>query len=113
MCVRYFFGSVRPSTKVRISARNAARALNYAAVHERIEVATGARPAASISRAMTGIMETTTASACFEVLGAHAMAHGSVAERQLSSGTTAPLAAGSLEVQLNLVARLALDLPKG
>jgi alkylation response protein AidB-like acyl-CoA dehydrogenase len=58
-------------------------------------------------------METAVAGACFEVLGAHSMAHGSAAERQLSAGTTAPLAAGSLEVQLNLVARLALGLPKG
>jgi hypothetical protein len=37
----------------------------------------------------------------------------SPAIRQLAAGTTAPIAAGSLEVQLNLVSRLCLDLPKG
>ena len=58
-------------------------------------------------------MESMVARACFDVLGERSLQQGSVAERQLTTGTTAPIAAGSLEVQLNLVARQVLNLPKG
>ncbi len=91
----------------------AARAMNYAAVNERVTVRSGPRPVAAVSRALTGPMEGVVAKACFEVLGEQALRLGSPAERQLAAGTTAPIAAGSLEVQLNLVARQVLDLPKG
>jgi alkylation response protein AidB-like acyl-CoA dehydrogenase len=91
----------------------AARAMNYAAVNERATVRSGPRPVAAVSRALTGPMEGIVAKACFEVLGEQALRLGSPAERQLAAGTTAPIAAGSLEVQLNLVARQVLDLPKG
>jgi alkylation response protein AidB-like acyl-CoA dehydrogenase len=91
----------------------AARAMNYAAVNERAAVRSGPRPVAAVSRALTGPMEGVVAKACYEVLGDHALRQGSPAERQLAAGTTAPIAAGSLEVQLNLVARQVLDLPKG
>ena len=63
--------------------------------------------------APTGPMETTVAEACMEVMGELAMVARSPAIRQLASGTTTPIVAGSLEVQLNLVSRLCLDLPKG
>jgi hypothetical protein len=53
------------------------------------------------------------ADACMEVMGELAMTARSPAIRQLAAGTTAPIAAGSLEVQLNLVSRLCLNLPKG
>jgi alkylation response protein AidB-like acyl-CoA dehydrogenase len=87
--------------------------MNYAAVNERAVVRSGPRPVAAVSRALTGPMEGVLAKACYEVLGDQALLQGSPAERQLSAGTTAPIAAGSLEVQLNLVARQVLDLPKG
>jgi alkylation response protein AidB-like acyl-CoA dehydrogenase len=91
----------------------AARAMNYAAVSERATVTGGPRPVAAVSRALTGPMEGSVARACLEVLGERSLEHGSAADRQLAAGTTAPIAAGSLEVQLNLVARQVLNLPKG
>jgi len=90
----------------------AARALNYAAVHERTVDQGSRRPMAAVSRAVTGPMETRVAQACLEVLGPEGLARHSPAERQLLMGTTGPIAAGSLEVQLNLIARH-LGLPKG
>jgi alkylation response protein AidB-like acyl-CoA dehydrogenase len=91
----------------------AARAMNYAAVNEKVHEEGGRRPLAAVSRALTGPMEAIVAEACMEVLGEEAMVARSPAIRQLAAGTTAPIAAGSLEVQLNLVSRLCLDLPKG
>ena len=61
---------------------------------------------------MTGPMESRVAQACLEVLGTEGLTRHSPAERQLLMGTTGPIAAGSLEVQLNLIARH-LGLPKG
>jgi len=90
----------------------AARALNYAAVHERTLDRDSRRPMAAVSRAVTGPMEGRVAQACLEVLGPAGLVRGSPAERQLITGTTASIAAGSLEVQLNLIARH-LGLPKG
>ena len=91
----------------------AARAMNYAAVNERATIASGPRPVAAVSRALTGPMEGVVAQACLDVLGERSLQRGSAAERQLAAGTTAPIAAGSLEVQLNLVARQVLNLPRG
>ncbi|MCU1346582.1 MAG: Alkylation response protein AidB-like acyl-CoA dehydrogenase, partial [Acidimicrobiia bacterium] len=105
--------SIAATVGMAYAAAEAARALNYAAVNERMHVHSGPRPMASVSRAMTATMEVAVAAACLEALGPQSMLRGSPAERQLAAGTTAPLAAGSLEVQLNLVARLCLNLPKG
>jgi alkylation response protein AidB-like acyl-CoA dehydrogenase len=91
----------------------AARAMNYAAVNEKVHDEGGRRPLAAVSRALTGPMEAIVADACMEVMGELGLARRSAAERQLALGTTAPIAAGSLEVQLNLVSRLCLNLPKG
>jgi alkylation response protein AidB-like acyl-CoA dehydrogenase len=90
----------------------AARALNYAAVHERTLDVDRRRPMAAVSRAVTGPMESRVAHACMEVLGPAGLVRHSPAERQVVTGTTGPIAAGSLEVQLNLIARH-LGLPKG
>jgi alkylation response protein AidB-like acyl-CoA dehydrogenase len=90
----------------------AARGLNYLAVHERTLGLDSRRPMAATSRAITGPMEGRIAHACLEVLGSEGVVRGSVAERQVVPGTTGPIGAGSLEVQLNLIARH-LGLPKG
>ena len=90
----------------------AARSMNYVAVAERIRDPLGARPMAAVSRSITGPMEGVVATACHEILGEQALAAGTDADRQLLTGTTAPIAAGALEVQLNLIARLCLDLPR-
>jgi len=47
------------------------------------------------------------------VLGDQALAGGTEADRQLVTGTTAMIAAGAYEVQLDLIARLCLELPRG
>jgi alkylation response protein AidB-like acyl-CoA dehydrogenase len=91
----------------------AARSLNYAAVQERTSAQGGVRPMAAVSRSVTGPMEMKLASTCLDLLGEESLPEGSIAERQLLMGTAAPIAAGSLEVQLNLIARHALGLPKG
>jgi len=90
----------------------AARALNYAAVQERTLDADSRRPLAAVSRSVTGPMEARVAQACMDALGPTGLVRHSPAERQLLMGTTGTIAAGSLEVQLNLIARH-LGLPKG
>jgi alkylation response protein AidB-like acyl-CoA dehydrogenase len=89
----------------------AARALNYVAVAERIRDPHGPRPLAAVSRAITGPMEREVAWACQEVLGDQALTAGSAAHRQVVNGTTTMIAAGAYEVQLDLIARLCLGLP--
>jgi alkylation response protein AidB-like acyl-CoA dehydrogenase len=89
----------------------AARAVNYAAVNERTVGRDERRPLASLSRAVTVFAEQQATSACFDVLGSEAFGHDSVAEHQLDMSTVAGIAAGSLDVQLNLISRN-LGLPK-
>jgi alkylation response protein AidB-like acyl-CoA dehydrogenase len=91
----------------------AAQALNYVAVAERIREPDGARPLAAVSRSITGPMEREVGWACQEVLGDQALARGTEADRQVVTGTTAMIASGAYEVQLDLIARLCLDLPRG
>jgi alkylation response protein AidB-like acyl-CoA dehydrogenase len=90
----------------------AARALNHVAVAERIREPHGARPLAAVSRAITGPMEREVGWASQEVLGEHALAAGTEADRQIVTGTTAMIAAGAYEVQLDLIAHLCLGLPR-
>ena len=80
---------------------------------ERISDPHGSRPLAAVSRAITGPMEREVGWACQEVLGDQALAGGTAADRQVVTGTTAMIASGAYEVQLDLVARLSLDLPRG
>ncbi len=91
----------------------AARALNYAAVAERISEPNGSRPMAAVSRSITGPMERIAGWTCQEVLGDQALAAATEADRQIVTGTTCMIAAGAYEVQLDLIARLCLDLPRG
>jgi alkylation response protein AidB-like acyl-CoA dehydrogenase len=91
----------------------AARALNYVAVDERIHDPHGSRPLAAVSRSITGPMEREIGWACQELLAEQALARGTEADRQVVTGTSAMIAAGAYEVQLDLIARLCLDLPRG
>ena len=90
----------------------AARALNYVAVDERIHDPLGSRPLAAISRSITGPMEREVGWACQEVLGDQALVSGTEADRQVVTGTTSMIAAGAYEVQLDLIGRLSLNLPR-
>ncbi|MET0579461.1 MAG: acyl-CoA dehydrogenase family protein, partial [Ilumatobacteraceae bacterium] len=76
----------------------AARAMNYAAVNERVHEETGRRPLAAVSRSVTGPMEGVVAAAPAEVLGDRALVQGSVAQRHNAQGPMAPIAAGRREV---------------
>ncbi len=105
-------GGVAETLGVAYAWCEAARALNYVAVDERINDPHGSRPLAAVSRAITGPMEREVAWACQEVLGDQALQGGTEADRQLVTGTTAMIAAGAYEVQLDLIARLVLDLPR-
>jgi alkylation response protein AidB-like acyl-CoA dehydrogenase len=90
----------------------ASRSLNYAAVAERISDPLGARPVAAVSRSITGPMEREVGWACQQILGDQALAGGTEADRQVVTGTTAMIASGAYEVQLDLIGRLCLDLPR-
>jgi hypothetical protein len=48
-----------------------------------------------------------------EVQGPEAMRNGAVADEQFRKSLAAGIAAGSYETQMNLIARLRLNLPKG
>jgi alkylation response protein AidB-like acyl-CoA dehydrogenase len=90
----------------------AARILNYVAVAERVAATNGPRPAASVSRIATIAALKDVAVTSQGLLGQDGLIDGLVDE-QSESALTVPIAAGSLEMQLNLVSRLALGLPKG
>jgi alkylation response protein AidB-like acyl-CoA dehydrogenase len=94
------------------AANEAARILNYVAVQERIDAGGGTRPAASVSRVATTVAVKQTAETAFELLGQAAFADRE-ADEQLATAVTVPIAAGSYEMQLNNVARLSLQLPRG
>ena len=93
------------------AACEAARLLTYLAMDER---AKGLPPggAAYTARAAMVQSEREVALAAGEVMGQAALAEDSPFERQLNSSLTAGVAAGTYEVQLGLIARLCLALPK-
>jgi alkylation response protein AidB-like acyl-CoA dehydrogenase len=90
----------------------AARVLAYRVIDER---ARGLAPSATayVARAAMVQAERAVAESAMDVLGAEALQEGSLADTQFRGSLAAGLAAGSYEVQLNLVARLLLGLPKG
>ncbi|MCU4183441.1 acyl-CoA dehydrogenase family protein [Acidiferrimicrobium sp. IK] len=107
------FGPCEKELAGRALAYNeVARVLNYAAVQERISAGEGPRPAASISRVATVTAIRRTAETSLELLGQPALVDPE-ADEQLATATTVAIAAGSYEMQLNNVARLSLNLPKG
>jgi alkylation response protein AidB-like acyl-CoA dehydrogenase len=69
-------------------------------------------PAAYVYRSAAVRAERAVMDVAFDVLGAEALPQFTVADRQFKWGMTAGVASGTAEVQLNLVARLALGLPR-
>ena len=57
--------------------------------------------------------ERTVAEACLRLCGPHALEYESTANHQLRKSMAAGIAAGTYEIQLNLVSRHHLGLPKG
>jgi alkylation response protein AidB-like acyl-CoA dehydrogenase len=89
----------------------AARILNYVAVQERAADTGGPRPAAAISRVATITSLKDVAAVSADLVGQDALIDRKIDE-QLASAVVIGIAAGSLEMQLNNVARLSLALPR-
>jgi alkylation response protein AidB-like acyl-CoA dehydrogenase len=93
------------------TACEAARVLTYRAIDERQK---GMPPGgvAYTARAAMVCAERAVAKAAVTIMGPAGVVADSVAERQVASALTAGLAAGAYEIQLNLIARLSLSLPR-
>ena len=92
----------------------ATRSMMYVAVQEQIDDPTGLRPMASVWLAIgPGLAEMATRDLLMEIQGAEGLVEHTMADPFTSLGTTGPIAAGTLENQLNGVARHCLNLPKG
>ena len=92
----------------------AARSMMYVAVQEQIDDPTGLRPMASVWLAIgPGLAEMATRDLLMEIQGAEGLVEHTMADPFTSLGTTGPIAAGTLEIQLNGVARHCLNLSKG
>lgn len=97
----------------RIAARTAAtRILNYVAVDESARRAPSAPGAASIYRTAMADMEHGVSHAYLDVLGTRALLPDSAGDYALLFSTTSTIASGTLEMQLNNVARNVLQLPR-
>jgi alkylation response protein AidB-like acyl-CoA dehydrogenase len=89
----------------------AARYLTYAAVQDRSSGRddTGS---ANVSRTASSEAERATSRVLSQEFGQLALATGSLGDNQLTVSMAAPVTAGTLEIQLDLVARNALKLPR-
>ncbi len=94
------------------AACEAARMLCYRVIAAR---AAGLPPSpdANIARAAMVQAERLVAEACLAIEGTDVLAHGSRSDHQFRKALAAGVAAGTYEVQLNLISRLHLGLPKG
>jgi alkylation response protein AidB-like acyl-CoA dehydrogenase len=90
----------------------AARVLYYRVIDER---AKRLPPSANASLARVAMVqaERAVASACLALSGAAALGYESTANHQMRKSMAAGIAAGTYEIQLNLVSRQHLRLPKG
>jgi alkylation response protein AidB-like acyl-CoA dehydrogenase len=89
----------------------AARALVYKVVDERAK-GQPPSPSAYVARVAMVQAEWAVANAGMLVMGAEGLELDSIADDQFRFGITAGVAGGTYEIQLNLVANLALDLPR-
>lgn len=91
----------------------AARLLNYSAITEAIKDSPQRSVVASVYRVAVTTTESVVAQAFTELLGGEALIHESRGDFQVKTGLVSSIAAGSMEIQLNNVARFGLGLPKG
>ncbi|MBI5088738.1 MAG: acyl-CoA dehydrogenase family protein [Actinobacteria bacterium] len=94
------------------TACEAARVLYYRVIDERAKHQPPS-PNANMARIAMVDAERAVAEACLELGGADALRYDSTANHQLRKSMAAGIAAGTYEVQLNLVAREHLKLPRG
>lgn len=94
------------------AACEAARLLCYRVIDER---ARGLPPSpnGNIARAAMVQAERLVAEACLAIEGPRVLTYGSRSDHQFRKALAAGVAAGTYEVQLNLISRLHLGLPKG
>lgn len=93
------------------TACEAARILTYRAMNDRAK-GNPAGGTAYTARAAMVTAERTVARAAGEVMGERGVEEGSIYERQLHTALVAGVATGAYEIQLDLIARLALGLPR-
>ncbi|WP_420639533.1 acyl-CoA dehydrogenase family protein [Candidatus Poriferisocius sp.] len=94
------------------SACEAARILSYRVIDERARDLPPS-PHGNMARAAMVQAERLVAEACLTIDGPETLAYGSRADHQVRKSLAAGVAAGTYEVQLNLISRLHLGLPKG
>jgi alkylation response protein AidB-like acyl-CoA dehydrogenase len=105
--------SVREALGRAAAATAAARVLNYVAVDHRHRATPEQAGSASVYRTAMAQMEHGITHAYLDVLGAAGLEESSRGDYSLIFSTTSTIASGTLEVQLNNVARHVLGLPKG
>ncbi len=87
--------------------------LNYLAIDEREYTPAGEpRTMAPVAQAALGLLEPAVGWALHEISGGETLDADSVAAHSLVSITASPIAAGALEIQLNLIAKQTLGLPR-
>ena len=94
------------------AACEAARVLCYRVIDERARNLPPS-PHGNIARAAMVQAERLVAEACLAIDGPEVLTYGSQSDHQLRKSLAAGVAAGTYEVQLNLISRLHLGLPKG
>lgn len=91
----------------------ATRMLNYLAIDERENDQPGkTRAVAPVAQAALGLLEPAVGWAVHEISGLETLDADSMAGQSLVGITASPIAAGSLEIEFNLIAKQTLGLPK-
>jgi alkylation response protein AidB-like acyl-CoA dehydrogenase len=94
------------------TACEAARVLHYRVIDERAKQLPPSANA-NLARVATVQAERVVADACVRLRGAETLDYDSTANHQMRKSMAAGIAAGTYEIQLNLVSRQHLGLPKG
>lgn len=102
----------REAIGIAKAACEAARMLSYRVIDERVRNLPPS-PNGNVARVAMVQAERLVAEACRAIDGASTLAYGSHSNYQLRKALAAGVAAGTYEVQLNLISRLHLGLPKG
>ena len=104
-----------PDTSRRLGEARAvcegARMLAYRVIDERA-AGLPASPNANLARAAMVQAERVVGDLAMDLMGSDGLTHESLADDQLRKAMVAGIAAGAYEIQLNLIARLVLGLPK-
>ncbi|MBM12821.1 MAG: acyl-CoA dehydrogenase [Chloroflexi bacterium] len=103
---------VLESVDIASEACEAARLLYYRVIDERAQ-GKPPTPNGNVARVAMVQAERAVAEACLAIQGAEVMRYQGLANQQIRKSLAAGVAAGTYEIQLNLISRLLLRLPKG